>query len=184
MRHPIEKSPRDGTAIIVEDDASGTSDIAHWSTEAGQWLGENSEPTRIKPTLGFHWRAINIFGEKTKDRAINHGAAVHGDLHSPRCVSALRVAAYVTRYAGHEEGSRKSNLVAQQHDQAVAPVEAQRLLAETYDPAILFGTYGTRGEAAKAREHYPKAHAGGLGRRRTDSTHWASERSRLQFMLR
>jgi hypothetical protein len=38
------------------------------------------------------------------------------------------------------------------------------MLAETYDPVILsaWGTYGTRGEAAKAREHYAKAQAGGM----------------------
>jgi hypothetical protein len=38
------------------------------------------------------------------------------------------------------------------------------MLAETYDPVILstWGTYGTRGEAAKARELYAKAHAGGI----------------------
>ena len=53
MRHPIEKSPRDGTAIILEDDASGTSDIAHRSTEAGQWLGENGEPTKLAETLWY-----------------------------------------------------------------------------------------------------------------------------------
>jgi hypothetical protein len=37
-------------------------------------------------------------------------------------------------------------------------------LAETYDPVILstWGTYGTRGDATKAREHYAKAHAGGI----------------------
>jgi len=36
-------------------------------------------------------------------------------------------------------------------------------LAQTYDPIILskWGTYGTRGDAAKARELYAKAHAGG-----------------------
>jgi hypothetical protein len=38
------------------------------------------------------------------------------------------------------------------------------MLAETYDPVILssWGTYGTRGEATKARELYAKAHAGGI----------------------
>ena len=37
-------------------------------------------------------------------------------------------------------------------------------LAKTYDPIILskWGTYGTRGDAAKARELYAKAHAGGI----------------------
>jgi len=28
MRHPMEKSPRDGTVIILEDDASETYDVA------------------------------------------------------------------------------------------------------------------------------------------------------------
>ncbi len=37
-------------------------------------------------------------------------------------------------------------------------------LAETYDPFILsrWGTYGTRGDAMKARELYAKAHVGGI----------------------
>ncbi|WP_324418334.1 hypothetical protein [Bradyrhizobium sp.] len=41
---------------------------------------------------------------------------------------------------------------------------ASFMLAETYDPIILsaWGTQGTRGEAMKAREHYAKAHAGGI----------------------
>jgi len=49
------------------------------------------------------------------------------------------------------------------------------MLAETYDPAILFtwGTYGTRGEAAKAREYYAKAHTGGIreAKDRLDALH-------------
>ena len=42
--------------------------------------------------------------------------------------------------------------------------EASFMLAQTYDPAILaaWGTYGTHGEAAKARELYAKALAGGI----------------------
>ncbi|WP_152536001.1 hypothetical protein [Bradyrhizobium sp. Ai1a-2] len=42
--------------------------------------------------------------------------------------------------------------------------QASFMLAETYDPVVLsaWGTYGTRGEAAKARELYAKAHSGGI----------------------
>lgn len=42
--------------------------------------------------------------------------------------------------------------------------QASFMLAETYDPAVLsaWGTYGTRGEVAKAREFYAKAHRGGI----------------------
>ena len=52
MRQGIETAPKDGTIVILEDDASGTYDVAHWSAEATRWLGENGEPSKIAPT---HW---------------------------------------------------------------------------------------------------------------------------------
>jgi hypothetical protein len=52
MRHSIETAPRDGKVIILEDDAIGTYDVAHWSPEAGEWVGENGERSKITPT---HW---------------------------------------------------------------------------------------------------------------------------------
>src|SRR5712664_3237757 len=52
MRRTIETAPRDGNAIILEDDAIGTYDVAHWSAEADEWVGENGEPSKITPT---HW---------------------------------------------------------------------------------------------------------------------------------
>ena len=52
MRHAIETAPRDGNVVILEDDASGTCDVAHWSAEAGEWVGENGEPSKITPS---HW---------------------------------------------------------------------------------------------------------------------------------
>ena len=51
MRHPTKRSPRNnGTAILLEDDASGTNVVAHWSTEVGQWVGESGEQPGITPT--------------------------------------------------------------------------------------------------------------------------------------
>ena len=43
-------------------------------------------------------------------------------------------------------------------------VQASFMLAETYDPLVLstWRTYGTRGDATKARELYAKAYAGGI----------------------
>jgi hypothetical protein len=55
MRRGIETAPMDGKVIILEDDASGTYDVAHWSPEAGDWVGENGEPSKIKPT---HWHPM------------------------------------------------------------------------------------------------------------------------------
>jgi hypothetical protein len=42
--------------------------------------------------------------------------------------------------------------------------QASFMLAETYDPLVLstWKTYGTRGDATKARELYAKAQAGGI----------------------
>jgi hypothetical protein len=55
MRHAIETAPRNGEVVIVEDGASGTYDVAHWSAEASEWVGENGEPSKIAPT---HWHPI------------------------------------------------------------------------------------------------------------------------------
>src|ERR1700681_3386820 len=52
MRRTIETAPRDGNVIILEDDARGTYDVAHWSPEAGEWVGENGEASKITPS---HW---------------------------------------------------------------------------------------------------------------------------------
>ena len=55
MRRTIETAPRDGNVVILEDDASGTYDVAQWSPEAGEWVTENGEPSKITPT---HWHTI------------------------------------------------------------------------------------------------------------------------------
>jgi len=52
MRHLIETAPRDGNVVILEDDATGTYDVAHWAPKAGEWVSENGEPSEIIPT---HW---------------------------------------------------------------------------------------------------------------------------------
>ena len=52
MRQVFETAPRDGKVVILEDDASGTYDVAHWSAEAGEWVGEDGAPSKITPT---HW---------------------------------------------------------------------------------------------------------------------------------
>ena len=54
MRRPIETVPRDGKAVILEDDASGTFELAHWSAEARAWVKENGELSKITPT---YWHA-------------------------------------------------------------------------------------------------------------------------------
>jgi hypothetical protein len=54
MRRPIKTVPRDGKVVILEDDASGTFELAHWSAEARAWVKENGELSKITPT---YWHA-------------------------------------------------------------------------------------------------------------------------------
>ncbi|MFL5238802.1 MAG: BA14K family protein [Rhizomicrobium sp.] len=51
MRYPIETAPRNGNVVVLEDEASGTLEVAHWSP-TGEWIGEYGEPSAITPS---HW---------------------------------------------------------------------------------------------------------------------------------
>jgi hypothetical protein len=52
MRGAIDTVPRDGKAVILENDASGTYELAHWSVQQRTWIGESGKPVEISPT---HW---------------------------------------------------------------------------------------------------------------------------------
>src|SRR5256886_474555 len=54
MRQTIDTAPREGNVVILEDRA-GTYDVARWSPEAGEWISESGEPSKITPT---HWRPV------------------------------------------------------------------------------------------------------------------------------
>ena len=49
MPHTIETAPRNENVVLVEDRTFGTYDVAHWSPEAGGWVGENGEPIKFQP---------------------------------------------------------------------------------------------------------------------------------------
>src|SRR5258707_5064113 len=53
MSYAIETAPRDGQVVILEDDGFGMFDVAHWSLEAGGWVGENGEPSKITPSRWY-----------------------------------------------------------------------------------------------------------------------------------
>ena len=63
MRHLIETAPRDGNVVILEDDATGTYDVAHWAPKAGEWVSENGEPSEIIPT---HWYPMSSLVSNVK----------------------------------------------------------------------------------------------------------------------
>jgi hypothetical protein len=62
------------------------------------------------------------------------------------------------------QGDIGSARIVLEHAAETGSAQASFTLAETYDPLILpkWGTYGTRGDATKARDLYAKAEAGGI----------------------
>jgi hypothetical protein len=112
MRHTIETAPRDGKVIILEDDASGTYDVGHWSPQAREWVGENGEPSKISPT---HWYPVlrDRYLLQQDEKSSNPGRArrllTASSITATLIATALiglyfrtEVPAYVTRQAGQD----------------------------------------------------------------------------------
>lgn len=64
MRYPIETAPRNGSIVVLEDDASGTLEVAYWSP-TGEWVGEYGEPSAITPS---HWYPCYSFFQSSSRR--------------------------------------------------------------------------------------------------------------------
>lgn len=56
MRRFIDTAPRDGTFVILEEDASGKYKIACWSPEARGWVDESDKPIKITPA---YWHTMH-----------------------------------------------------------------------------------------------------------------------------
>jgi hypothetical protein len=107
MRQAIDTAPRDGKIVILEDDASGTYDVAHWSRKTFQWVGENGEPSNITPT---HWypRPRDKYLLQEDDRSPRRSAAwsITATLIAVALIGVYfraEVAGYVTQYAGLQD---------------------------------------------------------------------------------
>jgi hypothetical protein len=66
MRCEIDTVPKDGTSVILEDDARGTYELACWSSEQSVWVGENGKPIPITPT---HWLPLQRDEYLLRERA-------------------------------------------------------------------------------------------------------------------
>src|SRR5438309_2479035 len=122
MRQTIETAPRDGNLVILRDDASGTYDVAHWSPEAGQWIGENGEPSKITPSRWYPMPAVNYLQQEDGQpsglsdaatrarRARRHGFFPFFSIAATLVAAALigvyfhgEVVAHAARYASQQE---------------------------------------------------------------------------------
>lgn len=64
MRYAIETAPRNGSIVVLEDDASGTLEVAYRSP-SGEWIGEYGEPSAITPS---HWHPCYNFFQSSSRR--------------------------------------------------------------------------------------------------------------------
>ena len=122
MRQTIETAPRDGNLVILGDDASGTYDVARWLPEAGQWIGENGEPSKITPSRWYPMPGENYLQQgdglpsglsdasTSARRARRHGFFPFFSIAATLVAAALigvyfhgEVVAYVARYASQQE---------------------------------------------------------------------------------
>src|SRR6266446_7390566 len=136
MRQTIETAPRDGNLVILGYDASGTYNVAHWLPEAGQWIGENGDPSKITPSRWYPMPGENYLQQgdglpsglsdasTTARRARRHGFFPFFSIAATLVAAALigvyfhgEVVAYVARYASQQE----INLIT-----IVSPVMAQQ----------------------------------------------------------
>src|SRR6266705_342797 len=130
MRQTIETAPRDGNLVILGYDASGTYDFAHWLPEAGQWIGENGEPSKITPSRWYPMPGENYLQQgdglpsglsdasTSARRARRHGFFPFFSIAATLVAAALigvyfhgEVVAYVARYASQQEISKLITIV-------------------------------------------------------------------------
>ena len=122
MRQTTETAPRDGNLVILGYDASGTYDVAHWLPEAGQWIGENGDPSKITPSRWYPMPGENYLQQgdglpsglsdasTSARRARRHGFFPFFSIAATLVAAALigvyfhgEVVAYVARYASQQE---------------------------------------------------------------------------------
>src|SRR6266699_4077277 len=147
MRQTIETAPRDGNLVILGYDASGTYDVTHWLPEAGQWIGENGDPSKITPSRWYPMPGENYLQQgdglpsglsdasTSARRARRHGFFPFFSIAATLVAAALigvyfhgEVVAYVARYASQQEISKLITIV--------PPVMAQQTPLPNDDEAV------------------------------------------------
>ena len=177
MRRTIETVPRDGSVVVVEDDASVTYDLAHWSPEAGQWVGEDGEPSKITPT---HWHPLPGENYLQQGHDISSSPSQAGPSASRARrysffpFSAGRAAAAASNVTAPRSVEMAAPATVEAFEAQTAPVEAKRArrfavfsIAATFVAAALIGRY-FRAEIAAYVTPYPDQD--GQDSRKTDSS--------------
>lgn len=121
MRQEIATAPRDGTVVILEDDASGSYDVAYWSPEAGAWVGRYGKPSKITPTHWYSMSRDQYHAPEDHPSKVGPSAPRRRFSHVVDVIAAaaliIGVLFYVTRYTGQRDTVRNSEQVVAQSTQ-------------------------------------------------------------------
>jgi hypothetical protein len=139
MPHTIETAPRNENVVPVEDRTFGTYDVAHWSPEAGGWVGENGEPIKFQPLHRYPMRGENYLQQgdglssslseasTSASRARRHRFFPFFLIGTTLLVSALIGVAALVRQALPTPEARQSSENEPRHEAlAKEPAEARR----------------------------------------------------------
>ncbi len=65
MRRPIDTVPKDGRKVILDDDVTGTHELARWSAETSTWVTQDGKTCVLNPT---HWLALQRNEQLAEER--------------------------------------------------------------------------------------------------------------------
>jgi hypothetical protein len=166
MRRTIETAPMDGNVVILEDDASGTHDVARWSPEAGEWVGENGGPSKITPT---HWSPM------PRDKSL---LSLLQEVEPSTPFQAWPSASAASEVIASRSGAMAAPATVREFEWQTTPVEAERaplawwrfaassIAATLMVAAPLIGTYFGAEIAAYVTQNADQQDSGGTSRRR------------------
>jgi hypothetical protein len=83
MRRAIDTAPRDGKFVILEDDVSGSFELAQWSAEARGWVRENGELSKITPTYWHRTRRDDYLLQEGDEFILQKESGSSGPSASP-----------------------------------------------------------------------------------------------------
>jgi hypothetical protein len=124
-------------------------------------MARESEPRAVDPRTTFEPAANSQTAQATQavEAAASEQAAAAVSQGGPEVAKLMERASALLG-----QGNISAARLVLERAAETGSAQANFTLAKTYDPVILstWGTYGTRGDATKARELYAKAHAGGI----------------------
>ncbi|WP_271565287.1 hypothetical protein [Bradyrhizobium sp. CCBAU 11386] len=163
-RERVERLEKDLALARHDNDAlvAKNSSAASQLATTGQAVREEPLAAPARPVQNQPIQDKPVQDKPVQDQAIAPRSPGDAQLNPDKGMQVARLMARASLLL--EQGDVGAARVVLEHVAGMGNAQATFALAETYDPLILpnFGTYGTRGDATKARDLYAQAEAGGI----------------------